>query len=75
MFVREALQVIHDLKVRSAIAANGGYLVKSAGDAFMASFASAQDAVRCAMQIQRSLAEGDDSEDVRAARELLAALA
>src|SRR5207248_2267624 len=56
-----ALQ-IHDLKVRSAIAASGGYLVKSAGDAFMAAFASAKDAVRCAIQIQRSLAEGDDSD-------------
>jgi predicted ATPase/class 3 adenylate cyclase len=56
----EALQ-IHDRKLRAAIVENDGYVVKTVGDAFMAAFATAPDAVSAALRIQRELAEGDES--------------
>jgi adenylate cyclase len=39
------------------IAANGGRLIRSAGDGFLAEFDSAVDAVRCGLEIQREMAE------------------
>jgi class 3 adenylate cyclase len=43
--------------VRAGLAAEGGREVKHTGDGIMASFASAAAAVRCAIQIQKNLAE------------------
>jgi adenylate cyclase len=40
-----------------AIAAHVGRIVKTTGDGFLAEFASAVDAVRCAVHIQRGMAE------------------
>jgi class 3 adenylate cyclase len=47
---------VHDTIVREALRASGGREVKHTGDGIMASFVSAAGAVRCATQIQRSLA-------------------
>lgn len=46
---------IHDTIVRDALGANGGREIKHTGDGIMSAFVSAAGAVRCAMQIQRSL--------------------
>jgi class 3 adenylate cyclase len=46
----------HRHLVRAAIADQAGYEVDSQGDAFFAAFASAKQAVLCAIQIQRALA-------------------
>jgi class 3 adenylate cyclase len=46
---------VHDTIVRDALAASGGREVKHTGDGIMASFVSAANAVRCAIQIQREL--------------------
>jgi len=48
---------VHDGVVRGALAACGGREVKHTGDGIMASFVSSAAAVRCALQIQRGLAE------------------
>ncbi len=56
----EALQH-HDKILRSAISANNGYLVKTAGDAFMAAYARAEDAVACALAIQHGLARAEQA--------------
>jgi adenylate cyclase len=40
-----------------AIAGHAGRIVKTTGDGFLAEFASAVDAVRCAVEIQRGMAE------------------
>ena len=47
----------HNRLVRAAIAEHKGYEVKTEGDAFMVAFGSARDALRCALDIQRALAE------------------
>lgn len=52
--MRDALEV-HDRVLREAIAKNGGYEVKTEGDAFMAAFASPVDAVRFCLDAQMSL--------------------
>ena len=50
-----AIVGVHDTIVRDALSALGGREVKHTGDGIMASFVSAANAVRCAMQIQREL--------------------
>jgi class 3 adenylate cyclase len=47
---------VHDTIVRDALSALGGREVKHTGDGIMASFVSTAAAVRCAIQIQRELA-------------------
>src|SRR4051794_33033214 len=42
--------------IEPAIAAHAGSLVKQTGDGFLAEFASVVEAVRCALEIQRSTA-------------------
>lgn len=46
----------HDKLVRRLVKNYAGHVVKSQGDGFMIAFANAQDAVRCAIDIQRELA-------------------
>lgn len=48
----------HDQIVRNCAGKHGGQVVKSQGDGFMIAFASAEDAVRAAIEIQRALASG-----------------
>jgi class 3 adenylate cyclase len=52
----ETLRRQHDAVVRSAVAANGGKVVKNLGDGFMATFAGAADGVSGAMDIQQAIA-------------------
>ncbi|MDO8613089.1 MAG: adenylate/guanylate cyclase domain-containing protein [Dehalococcoidia bacterium] len=52
---REVLRE-HERIVREALAAHGGSEVKTMGDGFMASFASATRALECAVAIQRAFA-------------------
>ena len=49
----------HRRLVRAAVAACGGREVDAQGDAFFAVFASARQAVLCALEIQRALAARD----------------
>jgi len=49
----------HRRLVRAAIAAHGGHEVDTQGDAFFAVFASAKQAVLCALEIQQALAGQD----------------
>jgi class 3 adenylate cyclase len=51
----------HNQIVRAQATKHGGFEVKSQGDGFMLAFASARDAVRCAIGIQRTLAERDST--------------
>jgi adenylate cyclase len=46
----------HERITREALAANGGTEVKTMGDAFMAWFPSAQQALACAVALQRAFA-------------------
>jgi class 3 adenylate cyclase len=48
---------VHDAVVREALAATNGREIKNTGDGIMAVFASAAGAVRCAIRIQKALAE------------------
>src|SRR5205823_11405345 len=59
----EALQ-IHDRLVRAAISRFNGFEVKTVGDAFMVACANASDAVHCALEIQRALAEAGEDQAV-----------
>jgi class 3 adenylate cyclase len=43
------------------IAGRGGRIVKTTGDGMLAEFASAQDAVRCAIDIQTEMAERESA--------------
>jgi class 3 adenylate cyclase len=52
----------HNELVRAQLAAHRGFEVKAQGDGFMLAFASARDALNCAIGIQRGLAERDASE-------------
>lgn len=45
----------HDKMVRRHVNKHSGYVVKSQGDGFMVAFAQPEDAVRCSMDVQRSL--------------------
>ncbi len=49
----------HNEIVRAQAAMHSGFEVKAQGDGFMLAFASARDAVRCAIGIQLALAERD----------------
>lgn len=51
----------HDLLVRNAIEAHGGYVFKTIGDSFCAAFATAFDATAAALDAQRALASEDFS--------------
>ena len=55
----------HNAIVREQAARHRGFEVKSQGDGFMLAFASARDAIRCAMEIQRNLAGRDDDNELR----------
>jgi adenylate cyclase len=48
----------HDQIVRKCVAGHGGQVVKSQGDGFMIAFAAAEDSIRSAVEIQRTLASG-----------------
>jgi class 3 adenylate cyclase len=49
----------HNEIVRAQAAAHSGFEVKSQGDGFMLAFASARDAIRCAVGIQLAMADRD----------------
>jgi class 3 adenylate cyclase len=53
----EQLLAWHDETLRGQIARNGGQVVNSTGDGFFVAFATARQAVACAIVIQRALAE------------------
>jgi class 3 adenylate cyclase len=61
---REVMQLLrrHDSIVRSALAQFGGSEVKHTGDGIMAAFASASQAVRAAMEVQRALQQDNEAE-------------
>jgi predicted ATPase/class 3 adenylate cyclase len=61
----------HDALLRTAIEAHGGYVFKTVGDAFCATFSRAADAVAAAADAQRALA----SQDWRAVGGLLVRMA
>jgi class 3 adenylate cyclase len=48
----------HDRIVRDRVAAHDGNIVKSQGDGFMVTFASVEQAVRCAIEIERGFEKG-----------------
>ncbi|HEX7323222.1 MAG TPA: adenylate/guanylate cyclase domain-containing protein [Mycobacterium sp.] len=48
----------HDDMVQRTVQEHGGYVVKSQGDGFMVAFAQAEQAVRCAIDMQHALAGG-----------------
>lgn len=45
----------HDEMVQRTVRAHGGHVVKSQGDGYMIAFAQPDQAVRCAMELQRAL--------------------
>jgi len=45
----------HDQVVRRCVTAHGGHVVKTQGDGFMVAFGPAEDAVDCAVAVQRGL--------------------
>jgi adenylate cyclase len=52
------LLVRHDAAVRSAVDRHHGQVVKTQGDGFMVAFSTPEDAVRCAVAVQRAFARG-----------------
>ena len=52
-----ALLAEHNAVLRPQIEAHNGNVIKTIGDAFMADFDSAANAVNCAAEIQRQLAQ------------------
>jgi class 3 adenylate cyclase len=54
----------HDRIVREALSLHGGSEVKHTGDGLMAAFPSVVGAIECAVQIQRRLAEADDTSGI-----------
>jgi class 3 adenylate cyclase len=52
---------VHDDIVRGALRRHRGSEVKHTGDGIMAAFSSVVDCIRCAVEIQQRLAEGDDA--------------
>ena len=61
------LKAIRKALVDPTIAAHRGRIVKTTGDGMLVEFASAVDAVRCAVEVQRGMAEqnADVPQDVR----------
>jgi class 3 adenylate cyclase len=57
---REVLRS-HERMVRDALRAHGGAEVKAMGDGFMASFSSAMRALECAINVQRSFAQHNET--------------
>jgi len=55
-----AVAVLRSSVIDPAVEARGGRLVKAMGDGFLLEFASAVDAVECAVEIQRRVAEMSD---------------
>jgi class 3 adenylate cyclase len=55
----------HRSATTDAAEANRGFVVKSLGDGFMIAFPSASDGLRCAIDLQRRIAEGWQGEKVR----------
>ena len=53
----------HERITREALSEHGGFEVKTMGDGFMASFASATRALECAIDLQRAFAKHNDSTD------------
>lgn len=49
----------HDSIVRARVEEHGGHIVKAQGDGFMIAFASPEEALRCAIEIQRALSTGN----------------
>jgi class 3 adenylate cyclase len=60
-----ALLAEHNEIVRAEAAKHSGFEVKSQGDGFMFAFASARDALRCAIGIQQALADRDSGPELR----------
>ncbi|MDQ6766799.1 MAG: tetratricopeptide repeat protein [Candidatus Eremiobacteraeota bacterium] len=52
----------HDVLVRNAIESHGGYVFKTVGDAFCATFPRVSDAVAAALHAQRALVQEDFSQ-------------
>jgi len=52
---REQFLDPHNARIRVLLGKHRGFEVKTAGDSFMVAFASAADAILCAVEIQRSL--------------------
>ncbi|MGZ5872093.1 MAG: adenylate/guanylate cyclase domain-containing protein [Bradyrhizobium sp.] len=61
------LKLLRKMLVDPAIAAHRGRIVKTTGDGLLVEFASAVDAARCAVEIQRDMAEQNSefSQDLR----------
>lgn len=57
----EAIRSRHFASVRNALAVHRGKEVKSLGDGFMAVFGSVNDALACAITLQRSVARDDQA--------------
>ena len=55
----------HERITRAVLAAYGGHEVKTMGDGFLSSFTSAQEAVDCALALQRQVAGGIAGESLR----------
>jgi predicted ATPase/class 3 adenylate cyclase len=49
----------HDLLVRAALEARGGFVFKTVGDAFCAAFSTAPQALAAALDVQRALRDAD----------------
>lgn len=58
----EALRRAHFALLREVVAMHGGYEVKSLGDGLMVAFASAADAVSCAVAIQKAVARKEHAD-------------
>jgi adenylate cyclase len=55
----------HNSIVRDCVREHGGYEVKSQGDGFMIAYPSARQVLRCAIEMERHLAEADEPLRVR----------
>ncbi|MGI5125550.1 adenylate/guanylate cyclase domain-containing protein [Pseudonocardia sp. CA-107938] len=64
---REWVRLIerHAALVQKLVRRHGGHVVKSQGDGFMIAFASPDEAVRCAVELQQALRERSDGIRVR----------